>query len=206
MIWTAPCTFTRGGEIFTDPHWIDPGWELTVPDVPTASPAAQPTPSQPSAGAPSPPAASTPAVALPPPALGVSTPAAHRGGTSPATHPSAHQQETAQDWPVTLAEGGTLAALSALAIAGLLVAAQRHERWRRRPGDPTGSRAARLAQRPSIRRIRAAVAGAAARAATRRPPHRLTNPSQTRMTPGTRGHEHGFFEDRTPGPRRHRRG
>jgi DNA-binding SARP family transcriptional activator len=40
---------------------------------------------------------------------------------------------------------------------GLLLAAQRHERRRRRPGDGTGSRVALLAQRPNMRRIRAAI-------------------------------------------------
>ena len=64
------------------------------------------------------------------------------------------------DAPVSLAEGGTVGVLTAAAICGLLLTAQRYERWRRRPGDPSGSRVAVLARRPSMGRIRAAVATA----------------------------------------------
>ena len=65
-------------------------------------------------------------------------------------------------WVVTLAEAGVLAGITAAALGGLLLAAQRYERWRRRPGDPEGSRVALLARRPSLLRIRAALGTAGA--------------------------------------------
>ena len=63
---------------------------------------------------------------------------------------------------VTLAEAGVVAGITAAALGGLLLAAQRYERWRRRPGDPEGSRVALLARRPSLLRIRAALGTAGA--------------------------------------------
>jgi hypothetical protein len=61
-----------------------------------------------------------------------------------------------------LAEGGVIAGATAAAAIGLLLAAQRHERWRRRPGTSGGSRVALLARRPNWRRVRAALASATA--------------------------------------------
>ena len=159
------------GRIFTDQHWIYPGWELEVPGVgaavetapvstpptpvppppaPTMSPAAAPAVSAPNpapTASPSPPPAATSA---PPVAPAVLPP-------SSATR-SPHPEHPAIDAPVSLTEGGTVGVLTAAAICGLLLAAQRYERWRRRPGDPGGSRVAILARRPSMGRIRAAVA------------------------------------------------
>jgi len=71
---------------------------------------------------------------------------------------------SADSWVVTLAEAGVLAGITAGALGGLLLAAQRYERWRWRPGDPGGSRVALLARRPSVARIRSALAIATASA------------------------------------------
>jgi hypothetical protein len=82
---------------------------------------------------------------------------------------------------------GSLTALTALALGALLVAAQRHERWR--PGDPITSRVARLARRPSMRRIRAALAAAQARSVEEGPDPVATQPREPALdalqaTPG----------------------
>jgi len=164
------------GRVFTDPHWIYPGWELEVPGVggavetaPVSTPAT-PVPA-PVPQTPAPSSAAAPAVSAPTP-VPTASPTPTRAPTpapavapAPALPPSSaagppHSKHPAVDAPVSLAEGGTVGVLTAAAICGLLLAAQRYERWRRRPGDPGGSRVAVLARRPSIGRIRATVATA----------------------------------------------
>ena len=164
------------GRVFTDPHWIFPGWDLEVPGpggVVETAPVSTPTTTvpAPASAVPTPSSAAAPAVSAPTPVPTASptpTPAptpAPAVAPAPALPPSSaagppHSEHPAVDAPVSLAEGGTVGVLTAAAICGLLLAAQRYERWRRRPGDPGGSRVAVLARRPSIGRIRAAVATA----------------------------------------------
>ena len=160
------------GYAFTDPGKIDVGWQLDVPALnpPTPESGTPTQPTQPSPVAaptppPSPPNTATPSPGsvFPTGPAGTAPPAPHPTQVPPLhTHAPAHPQANPPSWTVTLAEGGSLAALTALALGALLVAAQRHERWRRRPGDPVAPRVARLAQRPSMRRIRAALADAQA--------------------------------------------
>jgi DNA-binding SARP family transcriptional activator len=166
------------GRVFTDPHWIYPGWELEVPgvggavDVPAPStPMPAPTPPAPapsmsaapaaSAAIPTAPASPTPTPA-PTPTTAAPGAVPGEGATTPPHDgsPSAPQEG---GWGVVLAEGGVMAGATAAAVVGLLLAAQRHERWRRRPGTSGGSRVALLARRPNLRRIRAALASATAR-------------------------------------------
>jgi len=164
------------GRVFTDPHWIYPGWELEVPGVGGAvetAPVCTPTMPVPAPAPPGPTPSSVavPAVSAPTPVPTGSptlTPAPTPGpavAPAPALPRSSaagppHSEHPAIDASVSLAEGGTVGVLTAAAICGLLLAAQRYERWRRRPGDPGGSRVAVLARCPSIGRIRAAVATA----------------------------------------------
>jgi nucleoid-associated protein YgaU len=177
-IWDADQGETEAnGEVFTDPSLIDPGWTLPVPAL------------DPTDAAPTPPAApSAPSVILPPafhlaphgiegvpslaPSQAPAAPSVGSGG-APASLPTivapraddgsaVHAPAATDAWVVTLAEAGVLAGITAAAIAGLLLAAQRYERWRRRPGDPEGSRVALLARRPNLLRIRAAAGTAGA--------------------------------------------
>lgn len=153
------------GQTFTDPSLIDPGWDVAVP-------ALQPTATAPSAPAPAAPPTPTQAVgpASPPTTAPTSTPtpAVAPGAVLPpsSTATPVHSEHPAIDAPVSLAEGGVIAAATAAALVGLLLSAQRHERWRRRPGTSGGSRVALLARRPSLRRVRAALASATARYGT----------------------------------------
>ena len=180
-IWEADQGRTEdNGRTFTDPSLIDPGWDLAVPALEPPSPApsgpaAPPTSTQavaPASGA-APhdigPALPSLAPSLAPVAPSVpagGAPASQRGtGASTATdRPAVRAPASANSWAVTLAEAGVLAGITAGALGGLLLAAQRYERWRRRPGDPGGSRVALLARRPSVARIRAALATATASA------------------------------------------
>jgi DNA-binding SARP family transcriptional activator len=159
------------GRVFTDPHWIYPGWELEVPGVGAAvetAPAATPPTPVPAPPSPTTSPAAAPAVSAPTPAPTASPSPPPAATSAPAVAPavlppssaarSPHPEHPAINAPVSLAEGGTVGVLTAAAICGLLLAAQRYERWRRRPGDSDGSRVAVLARRPSIGRIRAAVA------------------------------------------------
>jgi nucleoid-associated protein YgaU len=182
-IWEADQGQTEdNGQTFTDPSLIDPGWELAVPalEAPSTTPSAPatappPTPAQavaPGSGA----APHDIGVALPSlaPSLAPVAPSVPAGGApaSPPTSaplptghtPAVRAPASADSWVVTLAEAGVLAGITAAALGGLLLAAQRYERWRRRPGDPGGSRVAVLARRPSVARIRAALATATASA------------------------------------------
>ena len=167
------------GETFTDPSLIDPGWELAVPALDALStapsePATAPTPPTPSqAVAPASGAAPhdiRPALPSLAPSLAPVAPSVPAGGAPasppttappPAGHtPAVRAVASTESWVVTLAEAGVLAGITAAALGGLLLAAQRYERWRRRPGDPGGSRVAVLARRASVARIRAALATA----------------------------------------------
>ena len=173
-IWEADEGQTEDdGRVFTDPHWIYPGWELEVPGVGAAvetAPASTPPTPVPAPPSPTASPAAAPAVSAPtpaptpspsPPPTATSAPAVAPAVFPPSTAArSPHPEHPAVDAPVSLAEGGTVGVLTAAAICGLLLAAQRYERWRRRPGDPGGSRVAVLARRPSMGRIRAAVATA----------------------------------------------
>jgi nucleoid-associated protein YgaU/DNA-binding SARP family transcriptional activator len=179
-IWDADQGQTEdNGQAFTDPSLIDPGWELAVPALEPPSPApsgpaAPPTSTQvvaPTSAAPHDirPALPSLAPSLAPVAPSVpasGAPASQPGtGASTATdRPAVRAPVSADSWVVTLAEAGVLAGITAGALGGLLLAAQRYERWRRRPGDPGGSRVALLARRPSVARIRAALATATASA------------------------------------------
>ncbi|MGD0835000.1 MAG: hypothetical protein ABSA40_11395, partial [Candidatus Dormibacteria bacterium] len=171
-IWDADQGQTEdNGQTFTDPSLIDPGWNLPVPalDPTAAAPTAPAAPSVPTQAVP-------PASGVAPHDLGLPSLAPSQApvapsvvsGGAPASLPvttaprtddgSAVHAPTATDsWVVTLAEAGVVAGITAAALGGLLLAAQRYERWRRRPGDPEGSRVALLARRPSLLRIRAAL-------------------------------------------------
>ena len=180
-IWNADEEETEdNGEVFTDPSLIDPGWELAVPALEPAStapsapaPATPPTPSQevaPASGAA--PHDVRPALPSLGPSLAPVAPSVPAGGAPasppttaplPTRHtPAVRAPASPGSWVVTLAEAGVLAGITAGALGGLLLAAQRYERWRRRPGEPGGSRVAVLARRPSVTRIRAALATATA--------------------------------------------
>jgi DNA-binding SARP family transcriptional activator/LysM repeat protein len=170
------------GQTFTDPSLIDPGWDLPVPALDAPSTAS----SAPATAIPATPAqAVAPASGAAPhdigpalpslaPLLAPVAPSVPTGGApaSPPTTaplptghtPAVRAPASADSWVVTLAEAGVLAGITAAALGGLLLAAQRYERWRRRPGDPGGSRVAVLARRPSVARIRAALATATASA------------------------------------------
>ena len=168
------------GQVFTDPSLIDPGWDLAVPALDPAAtaptvPAAPSVPTQ--AAAPASGAAPHdigPALPSLAPSFAPVAPSVPAGGApaSPPTTaplptghtPALRAPASADSWVVTLAEAGVLAGITAAALGGLLLAAQRYERWRRRPGDPGGSRVAVLARRPSVARIRAALATATASA------------------------------------------
>ncbi len=168
------------GLVFTDPSLIDPGWDLAVPalDPAATAPTAPAAPSVPTqAAAPASGAAPHdigPALPSLAPSLAPVAPSVPAGGApaSPPTSaplptghtPAVRAPASADSWLVTLAEAGVLAGITAAALGGLLLAAQRYERWRRRPGDPGGSRVAVLARRPSVARIRAALATATASA------------------------------------------
>jgi nucleoid-associated protein YgaU len=176
-IWDADQGQTEdNGQTFTDPSLIDPGWNLPVPalDPTAAAPTAPAAPSAPTQAVP-------PASGVAPHDLGLPSLAPSQApvapsvvsGGAPASLPvttaprtddgSAVHAPTATDsWVVTLAEAGVVAGITAAALGGLLLAAQRYERWRRRPGDPEGSRVALLARRPSLLRIRAALGTAGA--------------------------------------------
>jgi len=179
-IWNADQDQTEdNGQTFTDLSLIDPGWELAVPALDALSTA----PSEP-ATAPTPPTSSqavAPASGAAPhdirqalpslaPSVAPVAPAVPAGGAptsqpvagAPAANdrPVVRAPASADSWVVTLAEAGVLAGITAAALGGLLLAAQRYERWRRRPGDPGGSRVAVLARRASVARIRAALATA----------------------------------------------
>jgi nucleoid-associated protein YgaU/DNA-binding SARP family transcriptional activator len=168
------------GQVFTDPSLIDPGWDLAVPALDPAAtaptvPAAPSVPTQaaaPASGA-APhdigPALPSLAPSLAPVAPSVPADGAPASPPTTAPLPTGHTPAmrapaSADSWVVTLAEAGVLAGITAAALGGLLLAAQRYERWRRRPGDPGGSRVAVLARRPSVVRIRAALATATASA------------------------------------------
>jgi nucleoid-associated protein YgaU/DNA-binding SARP family transcriptional activator len=168
------------GRVFTDPHWIYPGWELEVPGVggavdappvstpllPTPAPA-PPTPAPSMSAAPTAAAATPAATGSPTPTATAAAPAAVPvGGATTPPHDGSPSSPQEGSWGVMLAEGGVIAGATAAAVIGLLLAAQRHERWRRRPGTAGGSRVAMLAQRPSLRRVRAALASATARGGT----------------------------------------
>jgi nucleoid-associated protein YgaU/DNA-binding SARP family transcriptional activator len=178
-IWDADQGQTEdNGQTFTDPSLIDPGWDLAVPALDTQStPASAPTTATP----PTPTQTVAPASGAAPhdirpaptslaPSLAPVAPSVPAGGAPasppttsrpPAGHTPAVRAAASTDaWVVTLAEAGVLAGITAAALGGLLLAAQRYERWRRRPGDPAGSRVAVLARRPSVARIRAALATA----------------------------------------------
>jgi len=178
-VWDADQGQTEdNGQVFTDPSLIDPGWELPVPALdptvtaPTA-PAAPSVPTQavaPASGvAPHDVRPALPSLA---PSQAPVAPSVVSGG-APASLPATrvprtddgsavHGPTSTDAWVVTLAEAGVLAGITAAALGGLLLAAQRYERWRRRPGDPEGSRVALLARRPSLLRIRAALGTAGA--------------------------------------------
>ena len=152
-IWEANEGQTEGdGRIFTDPHWIYPGWELEVPGVGAAvetTPASTPPTPVPAPPSPTMSPAAAPAVSAPNPAPTASPSPPPAATSAPSVAPavlppssaarSPHPEHPAIDAPVSLTEGGTVGVLTAAAICGLLLAAQRHERWRRRPGDPGGS-------------------------------------------------------------------
>jgi nucleoid-associated protein YgaU len=163
-IWDANEGQTEdNGYTFSDPSLIDPGWELLVPvDAPPAT--STPTPGSAVPPVTGPPTAATPTPAVSPEAPPTAAPAAVPSPTAAGApvHASVPSHATSQAWAVPLAEGGALAGLTAAALAGLLLAAQRYERWRRRPGRVHRSRIALLARRPSMRRIRAALATARA--------------------------------------------
>ena len=177
-IWEANQGQTEDdGRVFTDPHWIYPGWDLEVPDVggavdaPAASTPLPPTPT-PTTPSPAPTMSAAPAAAAPiPAATPTPTPtptaaapaAVPRGGATTPPHDGSGSASEEGGWGVTLAEGGVIAGATAAAVVALLLAAQRYERWRRHPGSAGGSRVAVLARRPSLRRLRAALASATAR-------------------------------------------
>ncbi|MDQ2960769.1 MAG: bacterial transcriptional activator domain-containing protein, partial [Candidatus Dormibacteraeota bacterium] len=87
-------------------------------------------------------------------------------GLRPSVAPTGHSgggeasQSTHADWTVTLARDGLIGGGLAAGLAVLLLAAQRYERWRRRPSDQARSRVALLARRPNMLRIRGALAAA----------------------------------------------
>ena len=164
------------GHAFTDPSLIDPGWELPVPalDPTVTAPTAPAAPSVPTQAVPPASGVAPHDLGLPSlaPSLAPVAPSVVSGG-APASLPATgvprtddgsavHGPTSTDAWVVTLAEAGVLAGITAAALGGLLLAAQRYERWRRRPGDPEGSRVALLARRPSLLRIRAALGTAGA--------------------------------------------
>ena len=164
------------GQTFTDPSLIDPGWQLTVPalDPTVTAPTAPAAPSVPTQAVPPASGVAPHDLGLPSlaPSLAPVAPSVVSGG-APASLPATgvprtddgsavHGPTSTDAWVVTLAEAGVLAGITAAALGGLLLAAQRYERWRRRPGDPEGSRVALLARRPSLLRIRAALGTAGA--------------------------------------------
>jgi DNA-binding SARP family transcriptional activator len=172
-IWEANQGQTEeDGRVFTDPHWIYPGWELEVPgvrgavDAPAASTPVPSTPT-PTPPTPAPTMSAAPAATAPTPtATPTPTPAAPAavpgGGAATPPHDGSGSAPEQGGWGVTLAEGGVIAGATAAAVVALLLAAQRYERWRRHPGSAGGSRVAVLARRPSLRRLRAALASAIA--------------------------------------------
>ena len=164
------------GQAFTDPSLIDPGWELPVPalDPTVTAPTAPAAPSVPTQAVPPASGVAPHDLGLPSlaPSLAPVAPSVVSGG-APASLPvttvprtddgsAVHGPTSTDAWVVTLAEAGVVAGITAAALGGLLLAAQRYERWRRRPGDPEGSRVALLARRPSLLRIRAALGTAGA--------------------------------------------
>ena len=172
-IWEANQGQTEDdGRVFTDPHWIYPGWELEVPgvggavDAPAASTPVPPT-RTPTPPTPAPTMSAAPAATAPTPTPTPTPPAAPAavpgGGAATPPHDGSGSAPEQGGWGVTLPEGGVIAAATAAAVVALLLAAQRNERWRRHPGSAGGSRVAVLARRPSLRRLRAAVASATAR-------------------------------------------
>jgi nucleoid-associated protein YgaU/DNA-binding SARP family transcriptional activator len=177
QIWDADQRQTEeNGQVFTDPSLIDPGWNLQVPALdPTATaPTAPAAPSVPTQAVPPASGVAPHDLGLPSlaPSLAPVAPSVVSGG-APASLPATgvprtdagsavHGPTSTDAWVVTLAEAGVLAGITAAALGGLLLAAQRYERWRRRPGDPEGSRVALLARRPSLLRIRAALGTAGA--------------------------------------------
>jgi nucleoid-associated protein YgaU/DNA-binding SARP family transcriptional activator len=208
------------GQTFTDPSVIDPEWELAVPALGATSTASSataepPTPTQavaPASGfdphdigstlpslapslapvAPSVQAGGAPASPPTPTPTPTPAPAAAPAAALPpsSTVTSPHSEHPAIDAPVSLAEGGVIAAATAAALVGLLLSAQRHERWRRRPGTAGGSRVAVLARRPSLRRVRAALASATARYGTEVQadgPHAATFPDTLEQLQGVPG-------------------
>ena len=176
-IWDADQGQTEeNGQVFTDPSLIDPGWELPVPalDPTVTAPTAPAAPSVPTQAVPPASGVAPHDLGLPSlaPSLAPVAPSVVSGG-APASLPATgvprtddgsavHGPTSTDAWVVTLAEAGVLAGITAAALGGLLLAAQRYERWRRRPGDPEGSRVALLARRPSLLRIRAALGTAGA--------------------------------------------
>ena len=176
-IWDADQGQTEeNGQVFTDPSLIDPGWNLPVPALdPTATaPTAPAAPSVPTQAVPPASGVAPHDLGLPSlaPSLAPVAPSVVSGG-APASLPATgvprtddgsavHGPTSTDAWVVTLAEAGVVAGITAAALGGLLLAAQRYERWRRRPGDPEGSRVALLARRPSLLRIRAALGTAGA--------------------------------------------
>ena len=177
QIWDADQGQTEeNGQVFTDPSLIDPGWELPVPalDPTVTAPTAPAAPSVPTQAVPPASGVAPHDLGLPSlaPSLAPVAPSVVSGG-APASLPATgvprtddgsavHGPTSTDAWVVTLAEAGVLAGITAAALGGLLLAAQRYERWRRRPGDPEGSRVALLARRPSLLRIRAALGTAGA--------------------------------------------
>jgi DNA-binding SARP family transcriptional activator len=117
-----------GGQAFTDPNWIYPGWDLELPTATTTAPApAAPAPVLPAAPTVPGPSPSTPAV--PTPTTGptststVPTTTPHLGAPAPNGHVPHHAPDGAQ--PVQLPSGSVVAGsfaagvLSAMAIGRL---------------------------------------------------------------------------------------